>query len=139
MSMPTSFMQKRKGPAMNRLLGVMLITEAVIAIGFMVNPGAVLTPFGLVLDDTSTTAFRILGSALSSFPVLLWFSRKSSSVELKKVAVRSVLVYFFLSTVFFVVAQMAGQMNSRGWILIALHLGFLVWGAYVLAGKGSTA
>ncbi len=122
---------------MNTLIVAMLIVEAVTAIGFMVSPGAFLSPFGLVLDDVSTTAFRVLGSALGSFPVLLWYARKSADSELKKVAIRSLLVYYILSAIFLFGAQMAGQMNAIGWTLIALHLGLLVWGLFVLRGKTS--
>jgi hypothetical protein len=124
---------------MNTLLVTMLVMEGVIAVGFMVSPGSLLGPLGLVLDDVSTTAFRILGSALFAFPALLWSAWKSTGAEIKKVAVRTLVVYFLLSLVFLVVAQLAGQMNAMGWILIALHLGFALWGIILLARKASVA
>ena len=124
---------------MNSLLVTMLVTEGVIAAGFMVSPGSLLGPFGLVLDDVSTTAFRVLGSALFAFPALLWSAWKSASAEIKKVAVRTMVVYFLLSLVFLVIARAAGQINAMGWILIGLHLGFALWGIILLARNASVA
>ena len=69
---------------MNTLFLLALIIEALFGIGFVLAPAAVLGPFGLAFNDVATTFARLFGSALVSFPILLWFARKSDKPELKK-------------------------------------------------------
>jgi hypothetical protein len=120
---------------MNTLFAVTLIIEALFAIGFIVAPGAMLGQFGVTLNDIATTSIRLFGSALLSFPVLLWFARKSDKLEFKKGVVNSLFTYYLVSTVLLVIAQTAGQMNVLGWSVVGLHLVLLLWFGYFLAKK----
>jgi hypothetical protein len=79
---------------------------------------------------SAPTFVRLFGSALISFPILLWFARKSGKAEFKKGVVYSLFAYYLVSTVLLVIAQLAGQMNAMGWGVIGLHVVFLVWFGY---------
>jgi hypothetical protein len=117
---------------MNKLFKVALIVEAVFGIGFLIAPGAMLGPFGVTLNAIATSFVRLFGSALISFSILLWFAFKSDNSEFGKGVVYSMFVYFLVSTVLLVIAQLAGQMNALGWSVVSIHVVFLVWFGYFL-------
>lgn len=117
---------------MNTLFLVSLVVEAIFGIGFVLAPGVLLGPMGITLNDVATTFARLFGSALLSFPVLLWFARKSDKPEFKKGVVNSLFVYYLVSTVLFLITQLSGQMNAMGWSVVGLHVILLLWFGYFL-------
>jgi hypothetical protein len=121
---------------MNTLFIVYLIVEAIFGIGFIFAPGIMLDPMGVTLDETSTTFARLFGSALISFPVLLFFARRSASAEFKRGVVYSLFIYLIASTIILLITQLKGQMNAMGWTIIILHLVFLLWFGYYLINQG---
>jgi hypothetical protein len=121
---------------MNTLFIVYLIVEAIFGIGFIFAPGILLDPMGVTLDETSTTFARLFGSALISFPVLLFFARRSASAEFKRGVVYCLFIYLIASTIILLITQLKGQMNAMGWTIIILHLVFLLWFGYYLINQG---
>jgi hypothetical protein len=121
---------------MNTLFIVYLIVEAIFGIGFIFAPGIMLDPMGVTLDETSTTFARLFGSALISFPVLLFFARRSASAEFKRGVVYSLFIYLIASTIILLITQLKGQMNAMGWTIVILHLVFLLWFGYYLINQG---
>ena len=117
---------------MNKLFKVALIVEAIFGMGFVIAPGAMLGPFGVTLDAIATSFVRLFGSALISFSILLWFASRSYNSEFGKGVVYSMFVYFLVSTLLLVIAQLAGQMNALGWSVVSIHVVFLVWFGYFL-------
>ncbi len=117
---------------MNTLFLVALIIEALFGLGFLFVPGPMLGPYGVTLDATATAIARLFGSALISFPVLLWFARKSDKTEFKKGAVYSLFAYYLVSTVLLVITLLAGLINGLGWVVVGIHVIFLVWFGYFL-------
>ena len=132
---------------MNTLFLVALIVEALFSLGFLFVPGPVLSPLGVTLDDTAMVFARLFGSALISFPFLLWFARKSSSLEYKLGVLYSLFAYYLLASVILVVAELEGKMNTMGWGVIAIHVALTVWFGYFVvkqflprtAGPGKAA
>lgn len=117
---------------MNALFLVSMVVEGIFAIGFIFVPDLVLAPNGVTLDATSRPFVRLFGSALLTFPVLLSYARASADLALKRVAVRTLFVYFLVSTVLIVITQLSGLMNASGWAIVGLHVVFTVWfGAYL--------
>ena len=117
---------------MNTLFIVFLIVEAIFGIGFLFVPDLMMGPMGVTLDETSTNFARLFGSLIISLPVLLFFARKSASMEFKRGVVYCVFVYLLLSTVLLLISQLKGSMNSMGWGIVILHLGFMLWFGYYL-------
>lgn len=117
---------------MNALFTVTMVIEALFAIGFIIAPGAMLANFGVTLDVTATTFARLFGSALISFPILLWFARKSDQPEFKKGVIYSLFAYYLVSTVPLLIAELKGQMNILGWSVIGIHGVLLLWFGYHL-------
>ena len=112
---------------MNALFMVTMIIEGVFALGFISVPGVMLGQFGVVLNDTAAVFARLFGSALLSFPVLLWYGRRSDKAEFKTGLVRGLFMYYLASTPILLLTETAGLMNVKGWSIVVLHLVLLVW------------
>jgi hypothetical protein len=123
---------------MNTLFFVYLIVEAIFGIGFLTAPGLMMDPMGVTLDVTSTTFARLFGSLLTSIPFLLFFARKSFSTEFKRGVVFCIFIYLLLSTTILLITQLKGLMNSMGWGIVCLHLGFMLWFGYYLVNPGKS-
>ena len=117
---------------MNTLFLVAMIVEAIFAIGFILAPGAVLAPMSVTLNDIATTFARMFGSAILSFPILLWFARRSAHAAFRKGVVTSLFPYYAFSGIVLLIAQLGGQMNAMGWSVIVLHVVLTVWFGYFL-------
>jgi len=116
----------------NTLFLVALVVESLFGISFVIVPGAMLGPFGVTLNDISTTFARLFGSALIGYALLLWFARKSDGSEFKKGVVYSQSAYYLVSTLLLLIAQLTGQMNTMGWIVLGKQVVFLIWFGYFL-------
>jgi hypothetical protein len=46
--------------------------------------------------------------------------------------VKSLFVYFLISTVLLIIATISGPMNVLGWSIIGIHVILLVWFGYFL-------
>ena len=112
---------------MNALFMVTMVIEGIFALGFIAVPGIMLGQFGVALDNVATIFARLFGSALLSFPVLLWYGRRSERPEFKTGVARSLFMYYLASTPILLLTQTAGLMNARGWSIVILHLVLLVW------------
>jgi hypothetical protein len=117
---------------MDTLFLVALIVEALFGIGFVFVPGPMLAPFGVTFTPIATTFARLFGSALISFPILLWFARKSDKPEFKRGVVYNLFAYYLVSTILLVITQLAGLMNTLGWSVIGIHVILLGWFGYFL-------
>jgi len=112
---------------MNTLFMLTMIIEGIFALGFITVPGVMLGQFGVVLNDVAVVFARLFGSALLSFPVLLWYARRSDKPEFKMGVVRGLYMYYLASTPILLLTQTAALMNAKGWSIVILHLGLLVW------------
>lgn len=118
---------------MKRLLTVALIFEVPPAIGFLLFPAATLqTLAGVALDASGVPVARVLGAALLAFCVLLWFARRSGSVEFVRGAVACMFAYYAVSAVVLLLAQLSGQMGPMGWAMVLAHSALAVWCGHAL-------
>jgi hypothetical protein len=122
---------------MNSLFLVTMVIEVIFALGFISIPGTMLGQFGVILNDTATIFARLFGSALLSFPVLLWYGRRSANPGFKTGVARSLFIYYLASTPILFFTQTAGLMNVKGWSIVGLHLVLLAWfGFYAFKKEG---
>jgi hypothetical protein len=112
---------------MNALFTVTLVVELIFGLGFIAVPATLLGNFGVKLDPAGITLARMFGAALLAFVTLVYYARRSDSADLQKATIRSLFVYWLISTVFMIIAQLGGIFNTMGWSTIILHLGFLIW------------
>ncbi len=112
---------------MNALFTVTMIIEFIFALGFMAVPATLFGTFGVTPDAFGIALARLFGSALLAFVVLVYYARASESADLQKATIRSLFIYWLVSSVFLIMSQLGGLFNSMGWSTILLHVGFLIW------------
>lgn len=112
---------------MNALLMVAMLVEAVFGLGFILAPGALMGSMGLALDATAEALARLFGTAILSFAVLLWLARKAGSAPFQRGAVITLLTYYLLSGILFVILILGGLFNAMGWSTVILHFGLAAW------------
>jgi len=117
---------------MNTLFISTLVVEAIFGIGFILTPDLLLGPMGVTLNETASTFARLFGSAISSFPFLLFFACKSDKSEFRQGVVNSLFIYYLVSTILLLITQLNGQMNPMGWSIVGLHMLFTLWFGYFL-------
>ncbi len=111
---------------MNALFTVTMIVELILP-RFYGRSATLFGTFGVTPDAFGISLARMFGSALLAFVVLVYYARSSESVDLQKATIRSLFIYWLVSSVFLIMAQLGGIFNSMGWSTIVLHLGFLIW------------
>jgi len=112
---------------MQTLFTSTFVVELIFALGFIVAPGTLFGTFGVEPSPFATALARMFGSALLAICTLLWYARKSKSTDLQTAALRSMFLYWLASSVFLVMAQLAGIFNAMGWATIVMHVGFMIW------------
>ena len=112
---------------MGTLFTVTFIVELIFGIGFIAVPDFLLGNFGVTSTPDLVFMARLFGSALLAFSTLLWYARGSKSTDLQKAAARSFFLYFLVSTILIVLAQLGGLFNIMGWSMVAMHGGFMIW------------
>ena len=120
---------------MNALFIAAMLVEALFGLGFILVPGALLSPMGVTLDATSDALARLFGTAILSLAVLVWLARKSDSTPFKRGAVITLFTYYLLSGGLFVIIILRGLMNAMGWSTVILHLGLAAWCGAILVTK----
>jgi hypothetical protein len=117
---------------MDTLFMVALILEALLGVGCMLVPAAILAPFGVKLNEIATPFARLFGSALIAFSILLWFARKSDNPGFRNAMAYSMSAYYLASAVILLITQIAGLMNALGWSMVGIHVLLLIWFGYFI-------
>ena len=106
-------------------LSTFLIVKAIVcflfAIGYIVAPVATGSIYEITLDPDGILMARFFGALLFGIGLILWLSRNADWNMLKGIT----LSLFIADTAGFIialVAQLAGVMNSLGWIIVAIWL-----------------
>ena len=120
---------------MDILFLVAFIIEFVFGIGFLIAPGPMLDPFGVILSATATTFARLFGSSLISISIILWTARRSDQTVLKRGVIYSLFVFYLVTTIILLLTEFAGLMNALGWIVVSIHLILLIWFGYFVIKK----
>ena len=78
----------------------------------------------------------MVGSLIISLPVLLFFARKSASLDFKRGVVYCIFTYLLTSTIILLITQLKGLMNPVGWGIVILHFVFMLLFGYYLINQG---
>jgi hypothetical protein len=91
--------------------------------------------YGLPLDTAGVWVARLLGGSLLGFATLMWFGRRSPSMETRRAIALALLIQDTVGLVASLSIQLDGQMAATGWSNVALY-GLLAAGyAYFLLLK----
>jgi hypothetical protein len=91
--------------------------------------------YGLPLDTAGVWVTRLLGGSLLGFATLMWFGRRSTSLEARRAIALALLIQDSVGLVASLGIQLGGQMAAIGWSNVVLY-GLLAAGyAYFLVLK----
>jgi hypothetical protein len=106
-------------------LSTFLIVKAIIcfgfAIGYIVVPVATGSIYEITLDPDGVIMARFFGALLIGIGLILWLCKNADWSVLKAIT----LSLFIADTLGFIItlaAQLAGVMNSLGWIIVVIWL-----------------
>jgi len=120
------------------MLLVAFLLEVTFGAAFLVAPAVTMAPVGVTLVGMAADAFRLFGTALLGFALLLWCAHRTTNHEVKGVAIRTLAAYYSLSALVLLWLQLAGRFNVLGWGMVATHVGFALWFLSALKAKPSS-
>jgi hypothetical protein len=121
---------------MSTFLLVAAIVEGLVGIACLLSPQAAFGPSGMEFNPAAVLFGRVLGSALVALAVIAWLARRSGQAAMMRTATEGLFVYYLVSAVALVPAQLSGVMNATGWLVVVLHGGLALW-ARVAAPRGA--
>lgn len=117
---------------LQHLFTVNLFFAAFFGISCSLFPVWGLQLYGLLPDDGAIWTTRLAGGSILGFASLMWFGRKSTSVETRRAIALALLIQDIVGFIASVEIQLSGSVNAFGWSNLLLY-GFLVLGyAYFL-------
>jgi hypothetical protein len=106
-------------------LSTFLIVKAIIcfvfAIGYIVVPVATGSIYEITLDPDGIIMARFFGALLLGIGLILWLCRNADWNVLKSITL-SLCIADTIGFIIALVAQLAGVMNSLGWIIVVIWL-----------------
>jgi hypothetical protein len=80
--------------------------------------------YGLAPNDAAIWTARLVGGSILGFATLMWFGRKTESVEARGAIAVALLLQDAIGCIASIEIQLTGSVNAFGWSSIALY-GFL--------------
>ena len=117
---------------MTALFTANFVTSLIFGLGFLLIPSTMLGSYQVSVSEELVFMTRMFGISLLSVAVIMWYVRRSDNQAFINAAARSSFLYWILSPIFFVFAQLAGMFNYMGWVTIGFHVFFALWYAYKL-------
>jgi hypothetical protein len=106
-------------------LSTFLIVKAVICfifgLGYLIAPVFVGSIYEITLDPDGIIMARFFGTLLLGIGLILWLCRNADWSVLKSITL-SMLIADTFGFIIALAAQLAGVMNSLGWIIVAIWL-----------------
>jgi hypothetical protein len=117
---------------LKQFLAIAAIVSLINGVSYTLAPGALLPNYGIQPDPGAVLGFRLLGAALLTFGLILWFLRNSR----EWIALRGLLIGASVGNAAgFIVSAWAtidGVMNGAGWLFVATYGVLLLGYAYSL-------
>jgi hypothetical protein len=90
-------------------------------------PRLAIEMYGLVPNDAAIWTTRLVGGSILGFATLMWFGRKTASVETRRAIAVALLVQDSVGLIASIEIQLSGSINALGWSNLLLY-GILVIG-----------
>ena len=84
-------------------------------------PGWVLQLYGLVPNEAANWTTRLVGGSILGFASLMWFGRKSTSIEARRAIALALLIQDAIGLIASIEIQLSRQMNAFGWSNLILY------------------
>ena len=95
--------------------------------------------YGLGLDEAGVWATRLVGGSILGYATLMWFGRRSASVDARRAIALALFVQDVIGLIASLEIQFSGKMGAIGWSNPALYLLLAFGYAYFLFIKPSDA
>ena len=86
-----------------------------------VFPGLVHQMYGLLPNDASIWCTRLIGGSILGFGTLMWFGRKTDSIDVRRAIALALLIQDSIGTIASIEIQLSGAINAFGWSNIVLY------------------
>ncbi len=107
-------------------LSLIMIINAIVAlvfgIAFVLAPTATGSLYGLAPDETLKYIVQLFGAALLSIGVLTWLAKNAAESEALKAIVLALFVGNAVGFIVALMGQLAGVVNTLGWLSVAIYL-----------------
>jgi len=117
---------------LKRFLAIAAIVTVLNGISYALVPNSLLPMYGIEPSAGAVLGFRLLGAALLTFGLVLWFVRESHDWT----ALRGVLLGAAVGNVVGIVVSLwairTGIMNGTGWLFVLTYVIFLLGYVYFL-------
>jgi hypothetical protein len=88
--------------------------------------------YGLSADDAGMWVTRLVGGSILGFATLMWYGRKTPSLEARRAIALALLVQDTVGFIASLLLQLTGKVNIFGWFSMALYAVLALGYAYFL-------
>ena len=106
---------------LRHLFTINIFFAAFFGISCSLFPRFVFWLYGLIPDDSAIWATRLVGGSILGFATLMWFGRKTQSVESRKAIALALLCQDAIGCIASIAFQLTGKVNIFGWFSLALY------------------
>lgn len=124
---------------LNTLMVINAIVAALFGIAFVLVPAQVIQLYGITVDAPLKYVGQLLGAAFVGFAILTWLARNATDSDARRAIVLALFVSDGVGFVVALIGQLAGVVNSFGWLNVAIYLLFaLGWGYFQFTRPASS-
>jgi len=113
------------------VLVINALIALIFAIAFLAAPAQLLNAYGVVLPAGGILLARLFGAALVQIGLLAWGARRLADAATLRIIVLAYFLGSAVALVCMVLGQLAGVVNSLGWLSVAIYV-------FLTAGYGYT-
>ena len=113
---------------LQHLFTVNIFIAILMGLSCSLLPGWLLRLYGLVPDEASIWATRLVGGSILGFASLMWFGRKTESIQSRRAIAMALFIQDLIGLAASIEIQLQGSINLLGWPLNILGYGLLALG-----------
>jgi hypothetical protein len=117
---------------LRHLFAINLAIAIIFGLTCSLFPHQLFQLYGLALDEAGVWVTRLVGGSILGFATLMWFGRRTTSVEARRAIAMALLVQDAIGLVASMEIQLGGAMGPIGWSNPALYLLLAFGYAYFL-------
>lgn len=117
---------------LRRLFSINAVVALFFGLTCALVPRQLCAVYGLTVDAAGLWTTRLLGGSLLGFATLMWFGRRSASVEACRAIAFALLIQDSVGLLASLAIQVSGRMALVGWSNIIVYGGLAAGYAYFL-------
>jgi hypothetical protein len=117
---------------LRHLFTINLPIALIFGLSCVLLPTYVLQLYTLPVDDTAIWLSRLVGGSILGYATLMWFGRKSASIEFRRAIAYALLCQDAIGFIASLEIQLNGKINAFGWTNPILYAGLVLGYTYFL-------